>query len=208
MVARLDEQEVEEVEQLLRELVAEYSESQDVLDKFEDYMRLITESHAQTVFAKEERNAIYKAEIQTQAFFAKELPVEFQGADLSEGMKTFLAELKRTQKKWVDVKTSPMDRRNQFKQGNIFFYQIPLIEMMKGVLTIFNKIDKAAFSAPQPGGSSHTSHISSRIRKGYITEDDETVNIKELGEDLNNSFDYPYDEIFDIDKKIINRQRR
>jgi len=172
--------------QLLKEkqiLEAQYVTSQDnekTLQMELARLQRTVESHAQTIFAKEERKNIYKAEIQTQTFFAKELPEEFQRTDLSEGMKAFLAELRSAQKNWEKIETTPMGRRNQFKQGKIFFYQILLVEMMKGVLTVFNKMEKAAFSAPQREGSSHTSHISSRIREGYLKQDNEIINIDAL----------------------------
>jgi len=228
MINRINGQDVESVGELLKDFLAEYIETGGALNQFAVYMKLHQDKSGETKFDKEERKAIYQAEKETKEFLAEDLPPELQISELPANVQEFLAKLQSVKERWAAVQTQPMERRNQLKQGNIFSYQIPIIEAMKGVLTIFNKMEQGAFEDKrtlsaeqrQREGSSQGGKLSGmviRIRSGYLDEDG-VVDTDKMQEHLYNTFDYPYDEIskqfdpktnpFDVDKHFYQVVRR
>ena len=227
IINRVNGQDVESIENLLREFITEYIDSTDILEKFNVYLDLHKNKN-RIDYDKGTRETIYKAESNTRDFFKGELPTELESSDLPERIQKILVQLRNLQQNWKDVKPKPMDTRNQLKQGNIFFYQIPIIEAMKGILTIFNKMEQGVFEDKrdlsleerQREGSSQGGKISSmvtKIRGGYA-DNFENIDTKKMREHLYNTFDYPYAEIskqfdpeinpFDADKHFYQVVRR
>ena len=82
---------------------------------------------------------------QTLALVASDLPPELSGDKLTEAAQEFIKKLQSLQVSIQKNHVSAMEMREQIKQGNIFFYQTPVLDMMKGVLTIFNKTELGVF---------------------------------------------------------------
>jgi len=227
MINRINGQDVESVEDLLREFIKEYIDSSDVLEKFNAYLDLHKDK-SQSNYDKNTRKALFEAESQTREFFSKPLPTEAECASLPQNIQDALNDLRKLQPLWTAVKPMPLDTRNQLKQGNIFSYQIPIIEAMKGILTIFNKMEQAAFEDKrdlsfqerQREGSSQggkISNIVAKIRAGYVDKKG-IIDTDKLRDHLYTTFDYPYAEIsqqfdsvtnlFDVEKYFYQIVRR
>ena len=110
---------------------------------------------------------------QTLALVASDLPPELSGDKLTEAAQEFIKKLQSLQVSIQKNHVSAMEMREQIKQGNIFFYQTPVLDMMKGVLTIFNKTELGVFQdrrdvsleqqrSEQGAQGGKASHMSSR----------------------------------------------
>jgi len=179
MINRINGKDVERVEELLKGFMAEYIETASVLESFHQYTNLIKERSGDVFFDKEKRIAIYDEREETLTLVEKDLPPELQGDILSPQAQELVQKLLDLKERVKKTNISPMQMRNQIKQGNIFFYQTPVVEMMKAVLTVFNKTEQAVFKdrravdsdqqrSEQGAQGGKASHMPSRMRAGYL----------------------------------------